>query len=69
MASPAQSQASEITQLAIEVFEDANYAAAWLNERNVALDNRSPAEVVMSDPKGTEVVKNLLLRIQYGVLA
>lgn len=69
MASVAQPQAVDITQLAIEVFEDENYATAWLKERNVALDGRSPMEVVMSDRKGTEVVKNLLLRIQYGVLA
>lgn len=69
MAASASSQASDINQLAIEVFEDADYATAWLNERNIALDNRTPAEVVMSDPRGTEVVKNLLLRIQYGVLA
>lgn len=67
MAAPA--PASGITQLAKDVFEDEGYANAWLNERNVALDNRTPAEVVMSDPKGTEIVTNLLLRIQYGVLA
>jgi putative toxin-antitoxin system antitoxin component (TIGR02293 family) len=68
MASPAHDPTiSEITQLATDVFEDAQYAFAWLSEPNTALGDKSPIETLNSE-KGTEVVKNLLLRIRYGVL-
>jgi uncharacterized protein (DUF2384 family) len=60
---------SLIKRLACEVFDDETYAETWLNERNIALNGRSPSEVIMSDPEGVEIVRALLLRIQYGVLA
>jgi putative toxin-antitoxin system antitoxin component (TIGR02293 family) len=58
----------EIAQLATDVFEDAAIAIAWLNQPNMATHNRPPAELI-STPEGFEIVKNLLLRIEYGVLA
>lgn len=61
-------QVSDITQLATDVFEDAAYAVSWLNQPNMATDDRPPIELLRS-PKGFKVVENLLLRIRYGVLA
>jgi putative toxin-antitoxin system antitoxin component (TIGR02293 family) len=70
MATPAKDlQVSEITRLASNVFEDEGYAMAWLNEPNIATGDQSPIELLSTTPNGFEIVKNVLLRIQYGVLA
>ena len=71
MAAPAQpirEAAAEITQLATDVFEDATYAIAWLNEPNMATRDSAPIKLLEQTPNGFEIVKNVLLRIQYGVL-
>jgi putative toxin-antitoxin system antitoxin component (TIGR02293 family) len=59
---------STIRELAHVVFEDADTAEAWLLEPNLALNNQRPIELI-GRPSGFDTVKNLLLRIQYGVLA
>lgn len=69
MATPALApQVLEITRLAEVVFEDNEYAKTWLREPNMATGDRPPIEL-LDTKEGFEVVKNLLLRIQYGVLA
>lgn len=61
-------QIEEITSLATTVLEDADKAITWLSAANPATDGRAPIEL-MGEPQGFERVKNLLLRIEYGVLA
>jgi hypothetical protein len=62
------SQIDEINTLATEVLESADAALNWLQEPNVATDNKAPIEII-GEPFGLERVKSLLLRIEYGVLA
>jgi putative toxin-antitoxin system antitoxin component (TIGR02293 family) len=57
-----------IRDLARRVFENAKVAERWLEQPNVATNNDSPANL-LATPEGREQVKNLLLRIEYGVLA
>jgi putative toxin-antitoxin system antitoxin component (TIGR02293 family) len=58
----------EISALATEIFGDAPVATAWLREPNLAMDNKAPI-ALLGTQEGFNRVKNLLLRIQYGVLA
>lgn len=57
-----------ISTLASAVIGDKNKATQWLSEPNVATDNRAPIDLI-GEKDGYERVKNLLLRIEYGVLA
>lgn len=59
---------AQITALASSVFEDKDKAEKWLAEANPATDDRAPIEL-LGNPKGFERVKNVLLRIEHGVLA
>jgi len=59
---------AEILQLATRVFEDGEYALSWVREPNMALEGQAPVDF-LNRPNGLEIVKNVLLRIQYGVLA
>ena len=61
-------QIEEITLLATTVLGDKDKAQKWLSEPNVAMDNRPPIELI-GEKDGFERVKNLLLRVEYGVLA
>lgn len=54
--------------MATAVLEDRDKAVSWLSKTNPATDNRAPIELI-GEPLGFERVKNLLLRIEYGVLA
>jgi putative toxin-antitoxin system antitoxin component (TIGR02293 family) len=60
--------AGEITALAISVFGKEETAKEWLSERNLATDDKPPIGL-LDTAEGVERVKNLLLRIEYGVLA
>ena len=62
------SQINKILDLANDVFGDMSVATAWLRQPNLAMDNKAPI-AVLGTKKGFARVKNLLLRIQYGVLA
>jgi putative toxin-antitoxin system antitoxin component (TIGR02293 family) len=64
----APTKVSKILELASEVFEDRGFAESWLENRIPATGNRAPIEL-LSEPKGFEIVENILLRIRYGVLA
>lgn len=61
-------QIEQINILATSVLEDADKAVQWLSQPNPATDDRAPIELI-GEPQGFERVKNLLLRIEYGVLA
>ena len=61
-------QIEEISTLASAVIGDKDKAVKWLSEPNPAMDNRPPIDLV-GEKDGYERVKNLLLRIEYGVLA
>ena len=43
------------------------FAASWLREPNLAMDDQRPIDLLGTE-EGFHRVKNLLLRIQYGVL-
>ena len=55
-------------ELALSVFEDRDIAKEWLNEPNLATDNKPPIALLGSD-EGFSRVQTLLHRIEYGVLA
>ena len=61
-------QIGKISALANEVFGDEPVATAWLREPNLAMDNKPPISL-LGTQLGFDRVKNLLLRIRYGVLA
>ncbi len=61
-------QLESILELAAGIFEDENAAKEWLNQPNLATDEKPPIALL-----GTEAgflrVQTLLRRIEYGVLA
>jgi putative toxin-antitoxin system antitoxin component (TIGR02293 family) len=57
---------ARIAAYALEVFEDSNTVGNWLFRPNRALGGVAPVEVLDTDA-GTERVKELLVRIEYGV--
>jgi putative toxin-antitoxin system antitoxin component (TIGR02293 family) len=57
---------AEVVARAIEVFGGAAEAVAWLQGEALALDGRRPIELLRS-PAGTEMVEQLLGRLEYGV--
>ncbi len=57
-----------ITPLAVQVFGNEIAAVSWLNEPNLAMDNKPPS-MLLGTEEGFARVKNRLLRIDYGVLA
>jgi putative toxin-antitoxin system antitoxin component (TIGR02293 family) len=58
----------ELEKLAERVFGDKRIGDEWLNQPNLATDNLRPIDL-LSTPEGYDRVTNLLLRIEYGVLA
>jgi Protein of unknown function (DUF2384) len=58
----------KIRALAGAVFEDQAVGEAWLNEPNLATYNKAPIEL-LGTPGGFESIKNLLMRIEHGILA
>jgi hypothetical protein len=60
-------QINEISILASAVLGDKDKAVRWLSEPNPAMNNRPPIDLV-GENNGFDRVKNLLLRIEYGVL-
>jgi len=55
-------------ELAADVFGDEDLGKNWLLEPNMATDDKPPLSL-LGTSGGLERVKNLLLRLQYGVLA
>jgi uncharacterized protein (DUF2384 family) len=58
----------ELEGLAEHVFGDKHVGKEWLRKPNLATDNAPPINL-LTTADGFERVKNLLLRIEYGVLA
>lgn len=54
-----------VKSYALDVFEDAPTADAWLGEPNPALGGRVPAGLLVTD-EGTRAVETVLRRIAYG---
>ena len=61
-------QIRDISAIAADVLGDEQEGVRWLSESNLATDNRAPIEL-MGEKDGFERVRNLLMRIEYGVLA
>jgi hypothetical protein len=61
-------QIEEITVLASAILDGKDKAVKWLSQPNAATDDRAPIDLI-GEKEGFERVKNLLLRIEYGVLA
>lgn len=58
---------ARLLQCAIELFDGhAESAAAWLHDRQFALDGERPVDV-MRTAKGTKEVEDLIRRIEHGV--
>jgi putative toxin-antitoxin system antitoxin component (TIGR02293 family) len=58
----------DILRLAVAVFGDRQTARNWLRQPNLATGNVAPINL-LNTAAGFYNVRNLLLRIQYGVLA
>ena len=59
---------ARVVSQAIEVFGDADKAAAWLHEPNRLLSNTAPIDVLDTDA-GTHSVETILGRLDYGVFS
>jgi putative toxin-antitoxin system antitoxin component (TIGR02293 family) len=57
-----------VLELAINVFENESVAREWLNQPNLATDERPPIALLGTE-EGFLRVQTLLHRIEYGVLA
>ena len=54
--------------LAEHVFGEKDLAITWLRRSNLSTDDVPPLDL-LREPNGFERIKNVLLRIEYGVLA
>ena len=61
-------QLTEIIRLGFDVFEDRDTFVKWLNSPNKALGQRKPIEL-LKFRIGSDLVRNLLGQIQYGIVA
>ena len=59
---------TEIIRLGFDVFEDRDTFVKWLNSPNKALGQRKPIEL-LKFRTGSDLVRNLLGQIQYGIVA
>lgn len=57
----------EVVRRCNEIFRDREMVNWWMNSSCEALGSRSPIEVVLETPGGTEQVLMILGRIEYGV--
>lgn len=57
---------AEILAKATDVFGSQADAEAWLNRPAMALERRTPIEL-LATPAGAEMVEDLLTRIEYGI--
>lgn len=56
----------DIQQLAAQVLGSQALAKLWLEQPAVALDGRCPGEL-LEDKAGAQAVRELLMRIEFGV--
>ncbi len=64
---PTDRRMAELEAYATEVFGDADAASAWLSTRLWELANLSREAIARSGENGFERVRDVLLRIEYGV--
>ncbi|MCY1291556.1 putative toxin-antitoxin system antitoxin component [compost metagenome] len=57
--------AERLEQLAIEVFEDQDRAAAWMDRPSVALGGKTPRFMSRTD-EGCQIAKRVLHAIEHG---
>jgi putative toxin-antitoxin system antitoxin component (TIGR02293 family) len=57
---------ASVTEQAIEVLGSKEAAEQWLSQPAIGLDQRRPIDLLQSS-EGTELVKTLLTRMDYGV--
>lgn len=53
---------------AVEVFEDSAAAQEWLQSPQIGLNNRTPLDLLATEA-GAQAVKDLLTRIEHGVIS
>ena len=61
-------QVAQVYSRGIEVFESQEKFKRWLHSTNRALGNKKPYEMI-STRYGTQMVLDLLVRIEYGVIS
>lgn len=61
-------QLTEIIRLGFDVFDERESLVKWLNAPNKALGQRKPVEL-LKFRTGSDLVRNLLGQIQYGIVA
>ncbi len=61
-------QITEVIKLGFEVFEDRDVFIKWLNSSNKALGQKKPIDL-LKFRVGSELVRNLIGQIQYGIVA
>jgi len=61
-------QIESVLRLAVSVFENEEVAREWLNQPNLATDEKPPIALLGTE-EGFLRVQTLLHRIEYGVLA
>lgn len=57
---------ADVHQLAVQVLGSQALVARWMERPAPALDGRRPGEL-LGDDAGVEAVRELLIRIEYGV--
>ncbi len=61
-------QISKVFNRAVEVFEDRENAALWLKEKNVALGNNTPIDL-LDTTSGIDMILDVLGRIEHGAVS
>ena len=61
-------QLAELAAYGLEIFDDKDQFLGWLNEPTKGLGGQAPVEL-MDTSFGVEVVRNELIRIEYGVFS
>jgi len=61
-------QITQVIRLGLNVFKDRDALIKWLNSPNKALGQKKPMEL-LKFRIGSELVRNLLGQIQYGIIA
>jgi len=57
---------ARLTDLAAEVFGSMEKASSWFKQKNYALSNKKPIDIVQTEP-GARLVERTLRQIQHGI--
>lgn len=61
-------QMAKVYSRSVEVFDEKEIAVSWLKQKNIALSNIAPIDL-LDTSSGIEMVMDELTRIEYGVFA